>query len=321
MAYLAKKQLQAKQAIDPAFASLLPQESRFQAAADTAKRLSDRYGDTFSSPTRAGLRQIRNVVTEAVVLESTVTAYVDDRRARIEKRYNAKKRGKRAKPIGDSSHNVSLQEIRDQQEEVIAEARQKEEKAQVRTARSLVIQEMKKIKDQWRQEKEITVDGVKKKASWSQWLEHTGKDIEYYSMETQRSTMHQILTQKPDPFMIDTQLPQEVHEAIHNASFAPKPLSAMDWTALAGSDDSITFQLEPAPPEEEEEEEEEEDDEELPLFEPQLRMPSSPPVTPSPPRLPSLPPELPSTPCPIRPQHHISGIQRITSIITQARAA
>ncbi|KAJ3471937.1 hypothetical protein MRS44_002036 [Fusarium solani] len=75
-------------------------------------------------------------------------------------------------------HNVSLQEIRDQQEEVIAEARQKEEKAQVRTARSLVIQEMKKIKDQWRQEKEITVDGVKKKASWSQWLEHTGKDIE-----------------------------------------------------------------------------------------------------------------------------------------------
>ncbi|KAI8654437.1 HTH CENPB-type domain-containing protein [Fusarium keratoplasticum] len=315
IAYLAKKQLQAKQAVDPAFASLLPQESRFQAAADTAKRLSDRYGDTFSSPTRAGLRQIRNVVTEAVVLESTVTAYVDDRRARIEKRYNATKRGKRAKPIGDFSHNVSLQEIRDQQEEVIAEARQKEEKAQVRTARSLVIQEMKKIKDQWRQEKEITVDGVKKKASWAQWLEHTGKDIEYYSMETQRSTMHQILTQKPDPFMIDTQLPQEVHEAIHNASFAPKPLSAMDWTALAGSDDSITFQLEPAPAEEDE------DDEELPLFEPLLRMPSSPPVTPSPPRLPSLPPGPPSTPCPIRPQHHISGIQRITGIITRARAA
>jgi hypothetical protein len=184
---------------------------------------------------------------------------------------------------------------------------------------------MKKMKDLWRQDKEIIVDGVKRKASWAQWLEHTGKDIEYYSMETQRSTMHQILSQKPNSFMIDTQLPQEVNEAIHNASFAPKPLSAMDWTALAGSDDSITFQLDPAPPdEEEEEEEEEEDDDDLPLFEPPLylpEIPSSPPVTASSPRLPSLPPEPPSTPCPIRPQHHISGIQRIKSIITEARAA
>ncbi|KAG7408735.1 hypothetical protein Forpe1208_v012163 [Fusarium oxysporum f. sp. rapae] len=176
MAYLAKKQLQAKQAINPAFASLLPHDSRFQTAADTEKHLSDRYGEVFSSPTRAGLRQICNVVTEAVMLESTVTAYVDDRRARIEKRYNAKKRGKRAKPVGDFSHNVSLQEIREQQEEVIAETRQKEEKAQFRTARRLVIQEMKKMKDLWRQDKEIKVDGVKKKASWAQWLEHTGKD-------------------------------------------------------------------------------------------------------------------------------------------------
>src|SRR4029450_13305651 len=130
--------------------SLLPHNARFQTAADTAQRLSDRYGDVFSSPTRAGLRQSRKVVTEAVMLESTVTAYVDDRRARIEKQYNAKKRGKRAKPVGDFSHNVSLQEIREQQEEGIAETRQKEEKAQVRTARSLVIQEMKRMKDQWR---------------------------------------------------------------------------------------------------------------------------------------------------------------------------
>jgi hypothetical protein len=85
MAYLAKKQLQSKQAINPAFSLLLPHNARFQIAADTAQRLSDRYGDVFSSPTRAGLRQIRNAVTEAVMLESTITAYVDDRRARIEK--------------------------------------------------------------------------------------------------------------------------------------------------------------------------------------------------------------------------------------------
>ncbi|RSL38552.1 hypothetical protein CEP51_016905 [Fusarium floridanum] len=61
-------------------------------------------------------------------------------------------------------------ELREQQEEVIAEPRQKEERAQVRTARSLVIQEMKKVKEDWRQNKDIAVDGVKKMASWSQWL-------------------------------------------------------------------------------------------------------------------------------------------------------
>ncbi|KAJ3461129.1 hypothetical protein MRS44_011996 [Fusarium solani] len=222
IAYLTKKQLQSKQAINLAFASLLPHDSRFQTAADTAKHLSERYSDTFSSPTRAGLRQIHKVITEAVILESIVTAYVDNRRARIEKRYNAKKRGKRVNLVSDFSHNISLQEIREQQEEVIAETRQKEEKAQV-------------------------------------------------------------------------------------------------------CNDSITFQLDPAPPnEEEEEEEEEEDNDDLPLFKPPPylpEIPSSPPVTASSPRLPSLPPEPPSTPCPIRPQHHISGIQRIKSIITEARAA
>ncbi|KAJ3453843.1 hypothetical protein MRS44_018475 [Fusarium solani] len=256
MAYLAKKQLQSKKAVDPVFASLLPSEARFQSASDTAKHLSERYGDILSSPACAGLRQIRKVVTEAVMLENTVTAYVDDRRARIEKRYNAKKRGKRAKPAGYFSHNVSLQELRDQQQEVIAEDRQKEEKAQVRTARSFVIQEMKKMKDKWRQNKEMTVNGVLKRLSWAQWLEHTGKDIGYFSMESQRATT----------------LPEDVKEAIHEASYAPKPLSAMDWTALARSDDSITFNLGQAAAADDDDEDDPDEEDDLPLIELSQRM-------------------------------------------------
>ncbi|RSL40425.1 hypothetical protein CEP51_016700, partial [Fusarium floridanum] len=57
----------------------------FSGLTDLALRLTSgpwfpkhRYGDVFSSPTRAGLRQIRNVITEAVMLEFTVNAYVDD---------------------------------------------------------------------------------------------------------------------------------------------------------------------------------------------------------------------------------------------------
>lgn len=68
-----------------------------------------------------------------------MTIYVDDRQARIEKHYHEKKRGKRAKAVRDFSHNVSLQELRDQQEAVIAEGRKKEAKAQIRSARSVVI--------------------------------------------------------------------------------------------------------------------------------------------------------------------------------------
>nr|AAK16924.1 DNA transposase ESP4 [Fusarium breviconum]AAK18808.1 putative transposase [Fusarium haematococcum] len=120
LAFLLKQQMKAKKAVNPAFASLLPSETRFQRASDTAKRVTEEYFDIFSSPTRAGLLEVRKVVTEAVLLEETVTMYVDDRRSRIEKRYNQMKRGKRAKPVGDYRHNVSLQELRDQQAEVIA---------------------------------------------------------------------------------------------------------------------------------------------------------------------------------------------------------
>jgi hypothetical protein len=101
----------------------------------------------------------------------------------------------------------------------------------------------KKLKEEWRENKEVVVDGVKKKLQFKKWLEHTGKDKDYryLSMDTQRSEMTQLLNEKTDGFMIDTKLPQEVRDSILEASHAAKPLSAMDWTALPGSDDTVTF--------------------------------------------------------------------------------
>lgn len=312
VSYLLKKQLKAKQAVDPTYASLLPPEGRFSAASDTAKRVGERYHDLLSSPTRAGLKHIRNIVSEAILLEDTIKRYADDRRSRIEKQYNKRKRGKKARPVGEYIHNVSLEEIRNQQEAFIAETRAKEGKCQLRAARSITIREIERLKSQWRDNKEVIVNGVPKKLQFKKWLEHTGKDKDYLSMDTQRSKMTELLNEKTDGFIIDTYLPEEVRDSIRNANFAGKPLNAVDWSALPGSDDSVTFQLtRPNSDEESDEEgrdegEEEEEEEILSVIElanlDDVEMPSSPPcltnyeLSSSSP-LPSL-----SMPCPF--QHH-----------------
>ncbi|KAF9772413.1 hypothetical protein IL306_009882 [Fusarium sp. DS 682] len=243
-------------------------------------------------------------------LEETIKRYADDRRSRIEKQYNKRKRGKKVKPVGDYIHNVSLQEIRDQQEAFIAETRAKEGKSQLRTARSIAIQEIERLKSEWRDNKEVIVNGAPKKLQFKKWLQHTGKDKDYLSMDTQRAKMTELLNEKTDGFMIDTQLPQEVRDSIRNANFAGKPLNAVDWSALPGSDDSIFFQLtqplagEGSDGEERDEVEDDEEEEILPLIDlscpSDLEMPSSPPYLPhheSPSS--SL---LPTTPCHFR--HH-----------------
>jgi hypothetical protein len=203
-------------------------------------------------------------------------------------------------------HNVSLQEIRDQQESFIAETRAKEGKSQLRTARSIAIREIERFKSEWRDNKEVIVNGVLKKLQFKKWLQHTGKDKDYLSMDTQRSKMTELLNEKTDGFMIDTQLPQEVRESIRNANFAGKPLNAVDWSALPGSDDSVIFQLtHPLASEESDKEEEEEEEEEiLPLLDlsclNDVEMPSSPPCLPNHESPLSSPWPGLSTPCPFQ---------------------
>jgi hypothetical protein len=162
-----------KQAVDPAYNSLLPPETRFSAASDTARHVGERYHDVFSSPTRQGLKHIRNIVNEAILLEDVITKYVDDRRTRIEKRFNQRKQGNRAKPVGDYIHNMSLQELRDQQEEFIAEGREKDRKSQIRSTRSIILREMESLKEEWRANKEVIINGAPKKLQFKLWLKST----------------------------------------------------------------------------------------------------------------------------------------------------
>ncbi|RKK61044.1 hypothetical protein BFJ69_g17162 [Fusarium oxysporum] len=146
--YLLMKQLKSKQLVDPAYNSLLPPETRFSAASDTARHVGERYHGIFSSPTRQGLRHIRNIVNKAILPEDVITKYVDDRRTRVEKRHNQRKLGKRAKPVGDYIHNVCLQELRNQQEEFITEGREKDRKSQIRSTRSIILREIESLKEE-----------------------------------------------------------------------------------------------------------------------------------------------------------------------------
>ncbi|RSL38778.1 hypothetical protein CEP51_016883, partial [Fusarium floridanum] len=237
LAFLEQKALQAQKSINPALPSLLPDEARFHRASVVTKHISEKYHDVMSSPSRAGLRTVRKVVTEASLLNDTVNAYVDDRRARLEKAYHQKKRGKQVKPQGDFSLSVSIDDIKRQQEEAISESREKEIRAQLRAQRTFVIQEMKKIKDEWRQDPWAFINGTRMKL------------------------------QKPDSFYFDTGLPPEVRESIRRANFGPKPLNAVDWSALARSDDDLEITVQRPAAAEIDGDDEEEEEEQLRLIE------------------------------------------------------
>ncbi|KAI8404827.1 hypothetical protein FOFC_14302 [Fusarium oxysporum] len=293
--YLLRKKLKTKKTVDPAFISLLPSETRFSTASATAQRVRDRYHNILSSPTLQGLKHVQNIVHEAILLEDHIKRHVEDRRARIEKRYHQRKRGKRARGASDYINTISLQELREQQDEYVTESQKKSIRSEIRQQRSQLIRELEALKQEWRDNREVIVEGITKKLQFKKWLEVTGKKNDYLSMDTQRSAMTEALNEVTDGFMIDTQHPPDLRESIRNAAFAAKPLEAVDFSLLPHSDDSVTFHLTRP--------------EETPCpsdfsSNSEVVMPSSPPCLPdyeSPPQS-SLPSAL-STPCPS--QHQI----------------
>lgn len=255
------------------------------------------------------------------MLEDIIKKYINDRRARIEKRYHQRKRGKRAKAASDYVNTISLQELRDQQDDFIAESQKKSIRSEIRHQRSQLIREIKALKQEWRENKEVTVEGITKKLQFKKWLEVTGKKDNYLSMDTQRSAITEALNEVTDGFMIDTQHPDDLRESIRNANFAAKPLNAVDFSLLPHSDDSVTFNLtQPRADEGDDDEEEENPPPSDFSGNSEVVMPSSPPFLPdyeSPPQSP-LPTAL-STPCPS--QHHAQFHESIRDLIRREREA
>jgi hypothetical protein len=303
-----QKKMKAQQAVDPAFASLLPGETRFQRASDVTRHISERYAHVLSSPTRGQLRQVKKVVTEAVHLSNTVTAYVDDRRARVEKVYNQKKPGKRGRPYGDFSKSLSLAQLREQRDKWEAEGPEKLMRAEQRHQRPFIIKEMNDIKASWRENKQGK--------TFQKWLVETQQDITYHSLDSSRAEITRILGNKTDDFFtIDTGHSSQVTASIEKAQYAPKPLNAVDWAILPEDDDDedidITMIQKPPGDEDEEEEEEEEVLEVIEISQVDETSQLPPWARSSPPR--ESPPAEVTTPCPGPPQRlqHLLGKARI----------
>ncbi|KJZ70330.1 hypothetical protein HIM_10298 [Hirsutella minnesotensis 3608] len=191
-------QLRARQAVNPAYESLLPEESRFQHAANAIRSIEEKYLDLLSSPTRAGLRSARRAVIEAVTMSLVVKSANNDHLKRIEMMSRRRQRGKIVKPPAGSFYTSdSLKEIRESTQRAIAKAADKEQRKQLRSMQALVRAEKENLLRQYRETKYQIIDGQRKRLTRKQWLEFTRNDDSFISLETAEEEYKRLLAPKP----------------------------------------------------------------------------------------------------------------------------
>ncbi|KJZ67929.1 hypothetical protein HIM_12682 [Hirsutella minnesotensis 3608] len=258
-------QLKARQAVNPAYESLLPEETRFQRAADTIRTIEEKYLNLLSSPTRAGLRSARRAVIEAVTMSSVVTAANNDRLKRIEMMSRRRQRGKIVKPPAGSFYtSVSLKEIRESTQRSINEAAAKEHRKQLRSMQALVREEKANLLRQYRENKYQVINGRRKLLTKKQWLEFTRNSDNFISLETAEEEYKRLLAPKPRYTIDVTPAPastttitpveqrhrdacvrletpsQAIAEAAEKACREYRPILAMQWPDSDASVEIIT---------------------------------------------------------------------------------
>jgi DDE superfamily endonuclease len=247
MRVFSEKQKQ-REAINPAFSSLLPKETRFHQASTSIYQAREKYGDLMSSPTREGLRQASLVVTEACTLEKHVNNFIVDRNRRIERLGSRRKRGSLVRPTGDFHTAVSLDQIRQQDQKSRKANKDKMMKAQLREGRRVVRLEMERLKNLWRADRAERQISKQKVLTFKAWLQHTGKGDEFLFLEVQNKEFADLLGYNNDAFFIDTtgQRSQHVEEVIQRALTKPHILEQMSECSWgAGSNSSIDITMGP----------------------------------------------------------------------------
>ncbi|KAK5996949.1 hypothetical protein PT974_02297 [Cladobotryum mycophilum] len=215
---LLEQQRKQRKAINPAYASLLPQEFRFQLAADTIKNMTHRYHDILSSPTQEGLRIARQVIAEASVMESNLKQFIKDRHDRL-KRMNSRR----------------IREQAAKSAQLEAEAAHRRHLAAIK---KFVMDNLKALKLEYQQNKKQEIDGRIKTLNYQQWLKHTGKYKAYLEIETRNKEFQHLLKQEKYFFNIDRN--PHLQEAINKASRAPRPLIAFNFPPSDTSANIIT---------------------------------------------------------------------------------
>ncbi|KAH8659424.1 hypothetical protein BGZ61DRAFT_566900, partial [Ilyonectria robusta] len=172
--------------------------------------------------------------------------------------------------------SVDADNIRHQHEEQLAAEELKQQRSQLQSGRLLLIQEVNKLQSQWRAEKKSRIDQGQERLTWKQWLSETGKDLEFISLETSKRRYNELLNQKADGFMIDTQPDPSFAAEVRAACRTARPILAM---RIPNSDDTVTFtSFGPFHDQDDDPHEEEEDDEGIVTQETPRWMRSSPPL-------------------------------------------
>jgi hypothetical protein len=236
-----------REAINPAYASLLPDEFRFQGVADQIDDLIERYRDRHSSPSREVLRRAKRLVVEGTVMDSNLRENIRDRHSRIEKANNIMKRGKVVKPTGKFyTESVALKEIRIQHHKTLKEAEEKSHKAELKAIAKWMDDNMAQLKADWRSDKTngVTDDEGKSFHRFRHWLSYTKRDQEYISLETQREEYKKLLNEPKTPsFYIDVSRPS-LNKAIADASRTSRPLQEVEWPSSEYRSDITTRSIE-----------------------------------------------------------------------------
>ncbi|KAM4061737.1 DDE superfamily endonuclease [Hirsutella rhossiliensis] len=235
MKKLVAEQLKASQAVNPAFASLLPKETRFQQAADTVQDLRTRYHEILSSPTRGRLSNVSQAVTEASLLSSTLAKCYKDRLQRIEKISSRPRRGKAVKAAeGTFYTSVSLEDIRKSRERTLRLEEEKSQRQQLLSMRGIIRRERQQLLDEYRKNKVQLVNGKMKRLTIKQWLDFVGKSEGFLALESSEEVYNRLLRPR-DQFTIDTTRTQRTaaeEEAVDRACASARPLQSIQWPHL-----------------------------------------------------------------------------------------
>ncbi|KJK85877.1 hypothetical protein H633G_10271 [Metarhizium anisopliae BRIP 53284] len=273
LAKLLQEQLRQRKRINPAYTSLLPSETWFQVAADAANDIRERYHDILSSPSREGLRQIAK-----------------------------KKRGKTVRPSGEFVTSSSMDDIVRENEQLQDRQTKERTRKELRMHISQVKGQMQKIRDDYKKTKKQVVNGRAKQLNFKPWLEHTGRDVEFYLLEQSHDSLTQELKRPPqDIYFIDTtKRNNSARDTRARAMTRPHPLE--DMSSLPGSDDTVHFPG--LGPFHKEGEEDNNDDLEIKFHDAQEYMPSSPPAL-------AAVEDITNAPCPVKPTRRYHHIQRM----------
>jgi hypothetical protein len=222
------QQQKQKEAINPAFSSLLSKETRFHQASTSIHKAREKYGDLMSSPTREGLRQASFVVTEACTLEKHVSHFIIDRDRRIDKLSSRRKRGGLIRPSGNFHTTISLSQIKQQDNNSKKANEAKMMKAQLREGRRVVKAEMDWLKKLWQEDRDHRKSINQKRLTFKAWLDESKEKDNFLALDVQNKHYANLLGYGSVPYFFDTERQsQHTQEVIQRALTKPLIIDQM----------------------------------------------------------------------------------------------